>query len=65
MIRRLTCSLLSLVLIALWTAGARAADLPPLETEESGPRVPVLGFFLAFAFTVLTLVILCMPSRKS
>jgi hypothetical protein len=66
MIRRLTCSLLSLVLMALWTAGARAADgLPPLETEESGPRVPVLGFFLAFGFTVLTLVILCMPSRKT
>jgi hypothetical protein len=58
-----------LVLMALWTtlalaaagAGGGGGD------DESGPapRVPVLGYFLAFVFTVATLVIVCMPSRKS
>ncbi len=66
MIRRLSRWLLPLVLIALCAIRAMAADLPgPGETETTGERVPVLGYFLAFVFTVLTLVILCMPSRKS
>jgi hypothetical protein len=62
MIRRLFRWLAPLALMALWAAGALAAG-----DDDSGPerRVPVLGYFLAFVFTVLALVIVCMPSRKS
>jgi hypothetical protein len=60
-LRRLVRWLTPLAFLVLCTAGARAA-----EAESDEPkRVPVLGYFLAFLFTVLTLVILCMPSRKS
>jgi len=48
-----------LAVLVLWTTAARA------DSETDSGRVPVLGYFLAFLFTVLTLVILCMPSRKS
>jgi hypothetical protein len=64
MIRRFGPWILPLVLIVLCTVRAMAAD-PPADTETSGERVPVLGYFLAFGFTVLTMVILCMPSRKA
>jgi hypothetical protein len=66
MIRRLIRWLAPLAVMALWTAVALAAA-GATGDDEGGPpqRVPVLGYFLAFAFTVLTLVIVCMPSRKS
>jgi len=64
MIRRLFRWLAPLAVVAVWTAGAIAAGGGD---DDSGPaqRVPVLGYFLAFAFTVMALVIVCMPSRKS
>jgi hypothetical protein len=68
MIRRFFLWLAPLVLLALWTTLALAAARGGGgDDDESGPapRVPVLGYFLAFVFTVATLVIVCMPSRKS
>ena len=35
------------------------------DVDDKTDHVPVLGYFLAFLFTVLSLVVLCMPSRKS
>ena len=69
MIRRFSLWLAPLVLMALWTtlALAAAGGAGGGGDDDSGPapRVPVLGYFLAFVFTVATLVIVCMPSRKS
>jgi hypothetical protein len=59
MIRRLGRWLTPLVVLALWAAAARA------DGDSGSERVPVLAYFLAFAFTVLALVVVCMPSRKS
>jgi hypothetical protein len=63
-IRRLLRWLASLAMLILWTASARAqqGELPSNAPEG---RTPVLGYFLAFIFTVGTLVVVCMPSRKS
>jgi len=60
MIRRLCRWMLSLAVVVLWASVARADD-------ESGTseRVPALGYILAFLFTLLPLVVVCMPSRKS
>ena len=57
--RRLTRWLTPVAVLLLCAASA-AADEP----EPKPERVPVLGYFLAFLFTVLTMVIVCMPSRK-
>ena len=64
MIRRFFRWLTPFAFLALWAAAAHAAGGGD---DDSGPaqRVPVLGFFLAFVFTVLTLVVVCMPTRKS
>jgi hypothetical protein len=61
-LRRLCLWLTPLAVLVL-CAGVVWAD----EGETTGPEhsPPVLGYFLAFVFTVATLVILCMPSRKS
>ncbi len=61
MARSLTRWLTPLAVLVLTAAAAHA------QTESTGPepRVPVLGYFLAFLFAVLSLVIVCMPSRKS
>ena len=60
LIRRLCRWLTPLAVLAVATAAARA-------DEETGPShsPPVLAYFLAFLFTVLALVVVCMPSRKS
>jgi hypothetical protein len=66
MFRRLCRWLAPLVVMALWAAAVRAAGAAAdTGDSESPPHVPVLGSFLAFVFTVLALVIVCMPSRKS
>ena len=67
MIRRLLRWLPPLAVLALCAASAFAAASSAASDDEGGPsqRVPVLGYFLAFIFTVATLVIVCMPSRKS
>jgi hypothetical protein len=51
-----------LAVLAVAAAVARAAG-----DDEAGPTrsPPVVAYFLAFLFTVLALVIVCMPSRKS
>jgi hypothetical protein len=60
MIRRLCRWLTPLAVLVLTTASARAQD-------ETGPThsPPVFAYFLAFLFTVLALVVVCMPTRKS
>jgi hypothetical protein len=62
LIRQLCRWLSPLAVLAVATAVARAAY-----DEEAGPTrsPPVLAYFLAFLFTVLAVVIVCMPSRKS
>lgn len=59
MIRRLCRWLTPLVVIAVCAAGARA------DGDSGSERVPVLAYFAAFFFTVVALVVVCMPSRKS
>jgi hypothetical protein len=61
MIRRIVRWLSPLAVLIVTAAAARAQD------EETGPThsPPVLAYFLAFLFTVLALVVVCMPSRKS
>jgi hypothetical protein len=60
LIHRLWRWLTPLALLVLMTASARADD-------ETGPShsPPVLAYFLTFLFTVLALVVVCMPTRKS
>jgi hypothetical protein len=60
LIRRLCRWLTPLAVLAASAASAAAQD-------ETGPSrsPPVLGYFLTFLFTVLALVIVCMPTRKS
>ena len=60
MIRTLCRWMFSLFLVLLWAAVARADDEPP-----SSDRVPAIGYLLAFVFTILPLVVICMPSRKA
>jgi len=60
MIRRLGRWLTPLAVLILGAASARAQV-----DDAPSQHVPVLGYFLAFLFTVLALVVLCMPSRKS
>jgi hypothetical protein len=57
--RRFSRWLAAVALLVVWAATARADD------EGPAGRVAVLGGFLAVAFTVVTMVIICMPSRKS
>jgi hypothetical protein len=61
MARSLTHWLTSLAVLMSWAVAAPAQDA----TEGPATRVPVLGYFLAFLFVVLSLVIVCMPSRKA
>jgi hypothetical protein len=62
MLIRLIRWLSPLAVLAIAAAVARAAG-----DDEAGPTrsPPVLAYFLAFFFTVLALVVVCMPSRKS
>jgi hypothetical protein len=57
---RLSRWLTPFAVLAVTAASAGAQD-------ETGPThaPPVLGYFLAFLFTVLALVVVCMPTRKS
>jgi hypothetical protein len=61
LIRRLYRWLTPLAVLAATAAVAHAQH-----EEETGPNhaPPVLPYFLAFLFTVLALVIVCMPTRK-
>jgi hypothetical protein len=59
MTRRLCRWLTPLAVLVLSAATARA------DVDEGTGRVPVLGYFLAFVFTVAAMVVVCMPSRKS
>ncbi len=60
LIRRVTRWLSALVVLALTAAPVAAQD----DTEAARSHVPVLSYFLAFLFTVLALVVVCVPSRK-
>jgi hypothetical protein len=61
MLIRLYRWLTPLAVLAATAAAARA------QQDETGPShaPPVLPYFLAFLFTVLALVVVCMPTRKS
>jgi hypothetical protein len=61
LLRRLYRWLAPVAVVLLTTAVAPAAG----QDGESGPNAPVMGYFLAGLLLVLSLVILCMPSRRS
>jgi hypothetical protein len=58
-LRRVSRWLTPLGVLLFWAAVARA------DGESSSEHAPVMGYFLAFLFTLVSLVVVCMPSRKS
>lgn len=60
---------LALVLtLAVSLPAARAQNAPPAQDgggEEKAVKVPALQYTVAFLLTMLILMIVCMPSRKS
>jgi len=60
MIRNACRWMFSLIVVLLWATVVRADDDSP-----SSDRVPAVGYLLAFFFTVVPMIIICMPSRKS
>ncbi len=65
MIRRLFRWVAPLLLLGLQTAAVHAQNNAALPGDDAPSKAPVLGYALAFAFILGTLVVLCMPSRKS
>ncbi len=67
--RRLTAWFGSL-LTGLWLVAPALAQAPgtsgtaPGGGEASGPSTPMFPLIVAFGFTVVILLIVCMPSRK-
>jgi hypothetical protein len=55
----------ALVVAAVWAAAAYAQRDTSGADESESAKVPVLAYALAFVFTIVCLVIVCMPSRKS
>jgi hypothetical protein len=54
------------LLLVCWLPPARAqAPAPPTETKEGEKSPPAAQYALAGLFTILVLVIICKPSRKS
>jgi hypothetical protein len=65
MVRRSLLRLALLAVAALCLVSRAYALAPSGGENETPPHTPVFSYFLAFLFTIITLVILCAPSRKS
>ena len=55
------------LLTGLWLAApalAQTTGTAPAGGEASGPSTPMFPLIVAFGFTVVILLIVCMPSRK-
>jgi hypothetical protein len=65
MLRRLLRSFaLLLVVLALSTPAAQA-QTPPPDAEKSERSTPALPYAFALLYTLLILMIVCVPSRKA
>jgi hypothetical protein len=65
MLRRLLPCLIPFLLTFAFGTSAAQAQIPAPESEKSERTAPVLPYFVMTLYTILVLLVVCIPSRKA